>query len=109
MKPGRGWVSFLFGTCVVLPDPEGDLEARACAILAEHGPVHVGTETADFNVHEMPDGFGWIVSGAHPDLLVRISPAQGEGASEIAIGLAGRGNRDKDAKTGVVVHVQDAA
>jgi ribA/ribD-fused uncharacterized protein len=108
MKPGRGWVSFLFGTCVVLPSAEGDLADQACAILAEHGPVQVGTDRGDFGVHGMPDDFGWLVSGAHPDVLVRVAPATAEGSSELVIGLVGRQNRDRDAESLVVVHVQDA-
>ena len=109
MKSDRGWVSFLFGTCVVVPEPESDLGAAAAKLLAEHGRVVVGTPQGDFGVHAMSDEFGWLVSGAHPDVLVRVSPSEAEGASELVLGLLGREKRGRDAETLVILQARVAS
>ena len=40
---GKSWVLFAHSTCVILMQPEEDLEAQAIDLLREWGPVHVGS------------------------------------------------------------------
>ncbi len=108
MKPGRGWASFLFGTCVVVTSETNDVTAHAQRILAEYGPMQVGTPSADFNVQAMRDDFGWMVTGDHPDVLVRVAP-RSQSTSDLAAGLAGRSARAEDARTLVVVRAVAAS
>lgn len=109
MKRGRAWASFLFGTCVIVREPAADLRETAGSILAEHGPVIAGTPRGDFDVHAISDEFGWLVSGAHPDVLVRVSRSEIAGADPLRIGLFGRGKRARDAETLVVVQARVAS
>jgi hypothetical protein len=100
----KSWVAFSQGTCVILMQPEADLAAQAARLLAEWGPVHVGTSSADFNVIALESG-GWVVSCHHPDILTYVAPA--EGASDLVVGILGRQLRDDDAQKLVVAHVED--
>jgi len=103
MKPGRDWVAFLFGTCVVVPSGEREPKAAALALLAERGPVVAGTPSGDFNVSEMPAEFGWLVSFDHPDILARVSRATAGASPDMVIGLTGRAARARDAEALAVV------
>src|SRR5438552_18889870 len=80
LGPGRAWVVFEHGTCVVLTDPSDDLAGQARALLAKHGPVHVATPAADFTVHHLTDS---------SDLLETYGRA--DPASSSSIGHAGGG------------------
>lgn len=100
------WVMFEQGTCVILMQPESDLAAQATAILAEWGPVQVGTPSADFNIIELAGGSGWVVTCHHPDILNYVPPDE-EGTAEVMIGLMGRATRDQDAQELKVAHVED--
>jgi ribA/ribD-fused uncharacterized protein len=105
--PEKSWVLFAAGTCVILADPTvaGDLAVLARAVLAEHGPVHVATPSADFSVIALEAGRGWVVGGDHPDILVHV--AAGEAGGELAAGLLGRRRRADDAAGLEVIHVED--
>ncbi|HST05083.1 MAG TPA: hypothetical protein VLQ48_10140 [Chloroflexia bacterium] len=107
--PQKSWVLFEHGTCVVLPQPGADLAAQATALLAEWGPVHVGTDSADFNLFEVDTGPGWVVTCHHPDILVYVAADKTHTlpSSDIVIGLLGRSNRDQDAHELKVAHVED--
>ena len=88
--------------------PEGDLATQATAIMAEYGPVHVGSPAGDFGVIHLNDVPGWVVYGHHPDMLTYVSPEEaGEQASDLVIGMLGRGKRDQDGASPVVTHVED--
>jgi hypothetical protein len=105
----KSWVLFEHGTCVILMQPEVDLAAQAKVLLAEWGPVQVGTDSADFNVIELENGSGWVVTCHHPDILTFV-PADEDKAdepAEIMIGLMGRSVRDEDAKELKVIHIED--
>jgi hypothetical protein len=105
----KSWVLFEYGTCVILPHPEGNLAAQARALLAEWGPVHVGTPSADFNVVDLVHEPGWIVTCHHPDILAYVSPEEfgTTDPPDITIGLLGREMRAQDASDLSVVHVED--
>ena len=105
----KSWVLFEHGTCVILMQTEADLAAQATALLAEWGPVQVGTDSADFDVIELANAPGWVVTCHHPDILVYV-PVDDEntaGTSDVVIGLIGRSERDQDAKELKVIHIED--
>lgn len=104
------WVLFENGTVVFLPSaqPDSDLSLAAQDILREHGPVHIGSPSGDFDPIELENNLGWIVSFDHPDILTLVAPDEIEAdASEIQVGLLGRSKRGEDAQTPHVVHVED--
>jgi hypothetical protein len=106
---GKSWVLFEHGTCVVLMQRGADLAVQATALLAEWGPVQVGTDSADFNLIELENGSGWVVTCYHPDILVFV-PSDEENTSdtdEMVIGLIGRSIRGQDAEELKVIHVED--
>jgi len=105
---GKSWVAFEDGTCVILMEPEPDLAAQAKRLLAEWGPVHAGTPSADFSVIPLQDDPGSVVTCHHPDILTHVSAEEAGGdASEVAVGLLGREKRARDARELRVVHVED--
>ncbi|WP_461037007.1 hypothetical protein [Streptomyces mayteni] len=109
--PHKSWVLFENGTCVVLtePAPEEDLAEQATRIIREFGPVHAGSSAGDFGVITPDHVEGWVVTGHHHDVLTYVAPDEvGGDASEVVIGLAGRGKRDDDGAEPRVVHVEDA-
>lgn len=104
----KSWVAFANGTCVIVMAPAaGDLAAQATALLAEWGPVHVGTPSADFNVITLPDDAGWVVTCHHPDVLTFVAPDEVAVPNELVVGMMGRSRRDDDAAEPRVVHVAD--
>lgn len=105
---GKSWVLFEPGTCVILMQPEADLEAQARHLLAEHGPVHEGTPSGDFEVIGLDDGLGWVVAGHHPDVLTHVSLEElGADTLDLAVGLLGRGKRAEAAEGLRALHVED--
>jgi hypothetical protein len=104
---GTSWVLFDHGTCVVLKEPDGELAAQAVAILAEYGPVHVGSPAADFSVHALKDGTGWLVTGHHADVVTHVASDEPPGPSDLAVGIHGRTKRHRDGTELHVVHVED--
>lgn len=104
----KSWVLFRNGTCVILMQPETDLAEQARQLLAEWGPVHVGSPAADFSVISLNDGTGWVVTGHHRDILNFVGRDEvGEDATDLLIGMLGRGARDDDGEALEVVHVED--
>ncbi|MFG2944721.1 hypothetical protein [Streptomyces adustus] len=105
--PGKSWVLFEHGTCVVLTAPEGDLADQATGILREFGPVHAGSPAGDFGVIDLKDAEGWVVTGQHNDVLTYVGPDEPHERSDIAIGVFGRSKRHRDGTELNVVHVED--
>ena len=106
----KSWVVFEHGTCVVLVEPEADLEKQAKDLLAAYGPVHAGSSFGDFTVMELEAFPGWLVLGHHPDILNYVPPDEFEddaAPNDLMVGLIGRQFRDEDAKTLNVVHIND--
>ena len=107
----KSWVLFEHGTCVIFTEPTSstDLVADACKILSTWGPVMAGTPAADFNVIDLDDPLtGWVVTGHHPDVLNYVSQDSTEsGTPDVIVGLLGRGNRDQDAHSLKVIHIED--
>src|SRR3954470_5207367 len=93
---GKSWVLFEHGTCVIFTNATGDIEKQAHDLLAEWGPVQVATPSADFNVIELAEQPGWVVTCHPPDILNYVSPDEmGPEPAEIMVGLIGRGMRDQ--------------
>ncbi|HKP52078.1 MAG TPA: hypothetical protein VJ183_05445 [Chloroflexia bacterium] len=106
---GKSWVLFEHGTCVILTTPSQDLVAQATALLKEWGPVVAGTPAGDFNVVELQDAPGWVVTSHHPDILTYVGQEEfeeGEVPQEMMIGLLGRSKRGQDAEELQVIHVE---
>ncbi len=106
--PGKSWVLFQNGTCVILMQPEADLAGQATALLREWGPVHAGSSFGDFNVVTLDNGRGWVVTCHHSDILTMVGPDEvGPDAADVMIGLLGRSKRGQDATELQVLHVED--
>lgn len=105
---GKSWVLFANGTCVILMEPEDDLEAQAIELMREWGPVHAGCPAGDFNTITLPDDLGWVVTCHHNDILTYVSPNEMEREPEdVAVGLFGRSKRHQDSQDLQVIHVED--
>ena len=112
--PHMAWVVFEHGTAFftaptpALPiDASFDaLEAAGRAALAELGPVHVGTPSADFNTARLdgwfPDDPVWFVSFDHPAIATIVTIE----ASELVAGMTARQLRQQDHDEQKVVHVR---
>jgi hypothetical protein len=107
---GKSWVLFKHGTCVILmATPPGELQEQAMALLKEWGPVVPGTPAGDFDVIELQDDPGWVVTCHHPDILTYVGVdefEEGETPDDVVIGLIGRSKRDQDAAELEVVHIE---
>ena len=104
----KSWVVFKNGTCVILMEPADDLEVQAIEIIKEWGPVHAGSPAGDFNVIKLSNHPGWVVGGHHPDILNYVGEDEyPEGASDVAVGVAGRTMRNADGENPEVIHVED--
>ncbi|MGW7408078.1 hypothetical protein ACWGI9_31030 [Streptomyces sp. NPDC054833] len=106
---GKSWVLFEHGTCVVLEEPEGQLDERATELLREFGPVHVAGPAGDFRVLELKNDEGWLVTGHHPDVVTFVGLDEPADPSHLAVGIHGRSKRDQDGRELHVVHVEDAS
>jgi hypothetical protein len=106
----KSWVLFAHDTCVVLPEPRPgeDLGEQAARLLAEHGPVHIGTPSADFNVIHLDDVPGWCVTCQHPDVLTYVGPTDVSAkAGDLEVGLCGRAKRHMDGTELKITYVED--
>ena len=105
----KSWVLFENGTCVILMAPEDDLEAHAKNLLKKYGPVVPGTPAGDFNVIELVNHPGWVVTGQHKDILnyVALGEIGSDERNDVAIGLLGRHKRDQDSRTLKVIFIED--
>ena len=110
------WVLFRNGTCVRLPSSSADPAEDAKAFLRQEGPVHVGTPSGDFDVLEIPvENAGWLVTFHHSAFATYVGPDvldpdadYDEQSVQMAVGLWGRKQRERDAEELDVVHVEQA-
>ena len=101
------WVVFENGTVVTFPETPEDPLSAAKQLMSEFGPVHAGCPAGDFNVVRLRGNDGWIVTSHHQQILTHVPIEEFEDqANELAIGLFGRANRDKDAREQKVTHVE---
>ncbi|WP_327293093.1 hypothetical protein [Streptomyces sp. NBC_01198] len=106
-EPGKSWVLFGQGTCVVLTAPDGELAEQAAELLKKFGPVNAGSSAGDFGVIDLTDVEGWVVTGHHDDVLTYVGPDEPQDPSHLAVGLLGRSKRHRDGTELQVVHVED--
>jgi hypothetical protein len=106
--PGKSWVLFESGTCVILMEPQADLAAQATELLREYGPVHAGSSFGDFSTITLEDGRGWVVTCHHNDILTFVGADEaGPDTQDVVVGLLGRSKRAQDAEQLRVLHVED--
>ena len=100
------WVLFAHGTVVVRHDTD-NVKESAIEALSEFGPVHPGSPAGDFSVIRSAEP-GWLVTSHHEDIVTFVSDKEmgGDEATDMAVGLFGRGKRGQDADDQRVIHVQ---
>ena len=104
----KSWVLFANGTCVILMEPEADLQSQAVELLREYGPVHAGSTAGDFSAINLDNDPGWVVTCHHLDILTYVSAEDaGDNPNDLAVGLLGRSCRDTDGADLEVIHVAD--
>lgn len=107
------WVLFANGTFVILNPglSRPDMEAAALQLIAQFGPVHIGTQAADFSVSALQHVAGWAVSSHQPGLFTYVHPGElGEnGSSDLAVGLVGRAKRHQDSVERQIVHMHSGS
>ncbi|NHJ38414.1 MAG: hypothetical protein FK731_00170 [Asgard group archaeon] len=108
------WVLFEYGTCVIIKQPENDIQSQAKELLKKWGPVVPGTSAGDFNVIDLDNNPGWVVLYHQPDIMNYVSPEEiiKEFSEELlgdqlTIGLYGRKKRHEDAMKLNILHVED--
>lgn len=102
----KSWVLFENGTCVILLEPEKDLEKQAKEILSKWGKVQIGTPSADFGIITLDSGDGYAVSCHHPEIFTLILKEEGLD-EDFKIGIEGRSHCDCDAEEPKVIHIED--
>ena len=108
---GAQWVMFSYGTCVVFEQPAADPQQAATEILAEQGPVRLGTCEADFRIRWHSVTGMHLVGYVQPAIYNLVSLPQHpliRSGEELA-GILGRVARMCDAKTLKVVHVENGS
>ena len=110
----KSWVMFEHGTCIILKEPQDDLQAQANEILKEWGPVVPGTSLGDFDVRNLDDLSAWLVVYAQPDIanfidhdILKENGLEEQIGMHMGIGLFGRRLRQEDSKTLKIIHVED--
>ncbi len=111
LKPGRSWVLFEKGTCVICTDPDKDPKEYALEIMKEWGPVYVGTSAGDFNPRAYRDPPGILVAYHHPDILSFVPEdeiQEPDPELHLADGIAARHRRGEDAEALRIVHIEES-
>lgn len=108
-EPEKSWVLFANGTCVVPVEPGADLARQATELLRAWARAQTGTPDSEFDVTELEDGRGWVVTGHHADILTYIAreDADPDSTSDIMLGLLGHSRHGQDAAELRVIHVED--
>lgn len=107
IDPSMSWVLFKNGTCVMLLNPEEDLQTQAIKILKEHGSVVAGTPSGDFEVSKIPEIKGWVVTGDYPGIMIYVSYEEASNSeNDFEIGMLGRRKRELDTKALEVIHIE---
>jgi len=70
-------------------------------------PPRYARNPRDFGVITLDPGPGWVVYGHHNDVLTYVGPDEVTDDSDLAVGLYGRGKRDRDGHELTAVHVED--
>lgn len=105
----QDWVLFKNGTYIIFEhaDKISDLESVAQKLMEEFGPVYEGERFEDFDVTDLKNTEGWIVSGHAYGMYTYVSPQElkYKKPDTTTIGLSGLRKRDLDGRNPVVIHV----
>jgi len=107
------WVLFQFGTCILLPEPQDNLEEQAISLLRQWGPVKAGTPSSNASmtvVRRPPEGC--LVDCHHPDILTYVSREESSNLGlldglRLHVSGLGKQKRSQDAQLLKVIHVND--
>lgn len=105
----QDWVLFQNGTYIIFDNADTipNLEKEAIKEMKEFGPVQAGTPSGDFNIVNLTDTEGWIVSGHGYGMYTYVHPKElvSEEPGDLEIGLRGRGKRNMDGKKPRIIHI----
>ncbi|AWK06597.1 hypothetical protein HYN56_21135 [Flavobacterium crocinum] len=104
----QDWVLFKNGTYIIFEQVNeiSSLESEALKLIHEFGPVCKGERSEDFDVTDLKNTEGWIVSGYGYGIYTYVSPQEIKSKkTNTTIGLFGRGKRDLDSKNPVIIHI----
>ncbi|WP_427874316.1 hypothetical protein [Flavobacterium sp. MMS24-S5] len=104
----QDWVLFKNGTYIIFEhaDEISNLERKALKLIKEFGPVYT-ERSEDFDVTDLKNTEGWIVSGHGYGMYTYVSPKEikSKKPDTITIGLSGRGKRDLDGRNPIIIHI----
>lgn len=105
----QDWILFKNGTYIIFEhaDEISNLESTALKLMAEFGPVYSGERSEDFDVTDLKNTEGWIVSGHGYGMYTYVSPQEmkSETLNIVEIGLLGRRKRDLDGRNPFIMHI----
>lgn len=105
----QDWVLFKNGTYIIFENAEeiSNIESVALKFMKEFGPVYTEERSEDFDVTDLKNTDGWIVSGHGYGMYTYVSPQElkYKKPNTTKIGLFGRGKRDLDGRNPVIIHV----
>ncbi|MHC0447875.1 hypothetical protein ACWA1F_20885 [Flavobacterium sp. 3-218] len=105
----QDWVLFENGTYIVFDNTDSikDVRNEAIKIMAEYGPVHIGSPAGDFGVTTLKKSEGWSISGHYYGMYTYVHPSEINSSTfnESEIGLFGRSKRDLDGKNPNIIHI----
>lgn len=105
----QDWVLFKNGTYIIFENADeiSNLESIALKFMEEFGPVYTGERSEDFDVTDLKNTEGWIVSGHGYGMYTYVSPQEikSKTLDIVDIGLYGRGKRDLDGRDPVIIHI----
>jgi hypothetical protein len=104
----QDWVLFKNGTYIIFEhaDEISNLESVALKLMEEFGPVNTGERSGDFDVTDLKNTEGWIVSGHGYGMYTYVNPLEIKSKkTNTKIGLLGREKRDLDGRNPVIINI----
>jgi len=105
----QDWILFKNGTYIIFENANEiyDLESEALKLIKEFGPVYTGEHSEDFDVTDLKNIEGWIVSGHGYGMYTYVSPKEIKSPTPniTAIGLYGRSKKDLDGRNPLIIHI----
>lgn len=105
----QDWVLFENGTYIVFNDTDKieDIRKEAFKIMAEYGPVHIGSPAGDFEVITLKKAEGWSISGHYFGMYTYVHPSEinTSAVNESEIGIFGRSKRNLDSQNPTIIYI----
>lgn len=103
------WVVFENGTCVLLANPEANLEVQARAVLAADREARRGQASCPMQVKNLNDLPGWVVWGPDPSIWAYVGYAEAGGpdANHEDVCRIARARIEKDEEAPKIIHVEE--